>query len=108
MPRAALAQAMGLSAQAVSNITRELIAAGLLDAGGERRRGKVGQPLLPLALAPEGRCFWVSRSGAGWPSWCWSILQGRSDRCGCCLMPFPILTRSATLPSPARARFLPG
>lgn len=57
MPRAALAQAMGLSAQAVSNITRELIAAGLLDAGGERRRGKVGQPLLPLALAPEGALF---------------------------------------------------
>ncbi|SFA57009.1 Sugar kinase of the NBD/HSP70 family, may contain an N-terminal HTH domain [Paracoccus halophilus] len=57
MPRAALAQATGLSAQAVSNITRELIAAGLLDAEGERRRGKVGQPLLPLALKPEGALF---------------------------------------------------
>ncbi|CAM3222582.1 Sugar kinase of the NBD/HSP70 family, may contain an N-terminal HTH domain [Paracoccus aminovorans] len=57
MPRAALAQATGLSAQAVTNITRELIAAGLLDAGGERRRGKVGQPVLPLGLAPEGALF---------------------------------------------------
>ncbi len=54
MPRAALAQATGLSAQAVTNITRELIAAGLLDAGGARQRGKVGQPLRPLALAPDG------------------------------------------------------
>lgn len=54
MPRAALAQATGLSAQAVTNITRELILAGLLDAGGERQRGKVGQPLRPLALAPDG------------------------------------------------------
>ncbi|WP_347265602.1 ROK family transcriptional regulator [Paracoccus sp. (in: a-proteobacteria)] len=57
LPRAALAQATGLSAQAVSNITRNLIAAGLLDAGGEPQRGKVGQPLLPLALAPQGALF---------------------------------------------------
>lgn len=57
LPRAALAQATGLSAQAVTNITRNLIAAGLLDAGGEPQRGKVGQPLLPLALAPEGALF---------------------------------------------------
>ena len=57
MPRAALAQATGLSAQAVTNITRQLIAAGLLDAAGERMRGKVGQPLRPLALAPEGALF---------------------------------------------------
>lgn len=57
MPRAALAQATGLSAQAVTNITRELIADGLLDAGGERQRGKVGQPLRPLALAAEGALF---------------------------------------------------
>ncbi|WP_323033859.1 ROK family transcriptional regulator [Paracoccus sp. (in: a-proteobacteria)] len=57
MPRAELAQATGLSAQAVTNITRELIAAGLLDAEGERKRGKVGQPLRPLALAPEGALF---------------------------------------------------
>lgn len=56
MPRAALAQATGLSAQAVTNITRDLIAAGLLDAG-ERQRGKVGQPSQPLALAPEGALF---------------------------------------------------
>ncbi len=54
MPRAALAQATGLSAQAVTNITRELISAGLLDAGGVRQRGKVGHPLRPLALAPDG------------------------------------------------------
>lgn len=57
MPRAALAQATGLSAQAISNITRDLIAEGLLDAGGARKRGKVGQPLRPLALAPDGALF---------------------------------------------------
>lgn len=53
MPRAALAQATGLSPQAVTNITRDLMAAKLLDAG-ERQRGKVGQPSQPLALAPDG------------------------------------------------------
>ena len=39
MPRAALAQATGLSAQAVTNITRALIEGGMLDAGGALQRG---------------------------------------------------------------------
>lgn len=63
MPRAALAHATGLSPQAVTNITRELIAAGLLDARGEPQRGKVGQPLLPLALAAEGALFFGLKVG---------------------------------------------
>lgn len=57
MPRAALAQATGLSAQAVTNITRDLLAAGLLDAAAKPQRGKVGQPLQPLALAQDGALF---------------------------------------------------
>ncbi len=57
MPRAALAQATGLSAQAVTNITRALIEGGMLDAGGALQRGKVGQPLRPLALAADGALF---------------------------------------------------
>ena len=38
--------------EAVDNWTPQL-----LDAAGERMRGKVGQPLRPLALAPEGALF---------------------------------------------------
>ncbi|MDX5350658.1 MAG: ROK family transcriptional regulator [Paracoccaceae bacterium] len=56
LPRAALAQRTGLSAQAITNQTRRLMAAGLLDAG-EVVRGKVGQPSVPLRLAPDGALF---------------------------------------------------
>ncbi|SCX97006.1 ROK family transcriptional regulator [Paracoccus tibetensis] len=56
MPRAVLALRTGLSAQAITNQTRRLIAAGLLDAG-EVVRGKVGQPTTPLALSPDGALF---------------------------------------------------
>ncbi|MGP9805636.1 ROK family transcriptional regulator [Paracoccus sp. NSM] len=56
LPRAALAQRTGLSAQAITNLSRKLMAAGLLDAG-EVVRGKVGQPSTPLSLAPEGALF---------------------------------------------------
>lgn len=56
LPRAALAQRTGLSAQAITNLSRKLIQAGLLDAG-ELVRGKVGQPTTPLSLAPDGALF---------------------------------------------------
>ena len=56
MPRAALAQLTGLSAQSITNLTRKLKMAGYLDAGAVVR-GKVGQPSTPLALAPDGAWF---------------------------------------------------
>ena len=56
MPRAALAPLTGLSAQAITNLTRKLIQGGYLDAGAVVR-GKVGQPSVPLALAPDGAWF---------------------------------------------------
>lgn len=56
LPRAALAQATGLSPQAITNLTRKLIQNGFLDAGAVVR-GKVGQPTTPLSLAPEGALF---------------------------------------------------
>lgn len=55
-PRAVLAQPMGLSAQTVTNISRRLIDAGLVSEGA-LIRGKVGQPLTPLALDPNGAFF---------------------------------------------------
>ncbi|TJZ91528.1 ROK family transcriptional regulator [Paracoccus gahaiensis] len=56
MPRAALAPLTGLSAQAITNLTRKLMQGGYLDAGAVVR-GKVGQPSVPLALAPDGAWF---------------------------------------------------
>ncbi len=56
LPRSDLARLTGLSAQAVTNISRGLIAAGYLD-DGDPVRGKVGQPLRPLALRPDGAWF---------------------------------------------------
>ena len=56
MPRAALAQATGLSAQAIGNLSRKLIEQGFL-AEEEVVRGKVGQPSTPLSLAPDGALF---------------------------------------------------
>ena len=56
MPRAALAQLTGLSAQSITNLTRKLMAAGFLEAE-EVVRGKVGQPSVPLALAADGAWF---------------------------------------------------
>ncbi|QBX35197.1 ROK family transcriptional regulator [Paracoccus liaowanqingii] len=53
MSRAALAPLTGLSPQAITNLTRKLMQAGFLDAGAVVR-GKVGQPSVPLALAPDG------------------------------------------------------
>lgn len=56
LPRAALAHATGLSPQAITNLTRKLIQNGFLDEGAVVR-GKVGQPLTPLSLAPDGALF---------------------------------------------------
>lgn len=56
MPRAALAQATGISAQAITNIIRKLIKNGFLEEESVVR-GKVGQPSTPLALAPDGALF---------------------------------------------------
>lgn len=56
LPRAALAQATGVSPQAITNISRNLINQGFL-AEEQVVRGKVGQPSTPLALAPNGALF---------------------------------------------------
>lgn len=53
LPGAELARLTGLTAQAVSLITKRLIDDGLLSKG-EPQRGKVGQPSVPLALDPDG------------------------------------------------------
>lgn len=51
-----IARITGLSVQAVSVIMRKLEEDGLLERR-EKLRGKVGQPLVPMALAPEGAFF---------------------------------------------------
>lgn len=56
LPRAALAQATGLSPQALTSLTRKLLQNGYLDEG-DVVRGKVGQPSTPLSLAPQGALF---------------------------------------------------
>lgn len=55
-PKAEIARKTGLSAQTVSVIMRALEADGLLQKG-EKMRGKVGQPSVPMGLAPEGAYF---------------------------------------------------
>jgi predicted NBD/HSP70 family sugar kinase len=53
LPKAELAKLTGLSAQTVSVIVRQLENDGLLTKG-EPKRGKVGQPLVPFTLNPDG------------------------------------------------------
>ncbi len=53
LPKAEIARLTGLSAQTVSVIVRQLEADGLLIKK-KPQRGKVGQPLVPFALNPEG------------------------------------------------------
>lgn len=53
LPKAEMARLTGLSAQTVSVIVRQLEADGLLKRRSPRR-GKVGQPLVPFELNPEG------------------------------------------------------
>jgi len=53
LPKAEIARLTGLSAQTVSVIVRQLEKDGLL-ARGKPQRGKVGQPLVPFTLSPDG------------------------------------------------------
>ena len=53
LPAAEIARLTHLTPQTVSQISRRLLDDGLL-AKGELMRGKVGQPSVPLVLAPEG------------------------------------------------------
>ncbi len=56
LPKAEIARKTGLSAQTVSVIMRALERDGLLQKG-KKQRGKVGQPSVPMGLAPEGAFF---------------------------------------------------
>src|SRR5262245_17925430 len=56
LPKAEIARLTGLSAQTVSVIVRRLEADGLLSKE-KPQRGKVGQPLVPFSLNPEGAYF---------------------------------------------------
>lgn len=62
MPKAEVARITGLSAQTVSVIMRSLEADGLLERC-EPVRGKVGQPSIPMKLAPEGALFFGLKVG---------------------------------------------
>lgn len=55
-PRAILAQAVGVSAQAMTKLIRKLIDNGFLQEQ-DAIRGKVGQPSTPLSLNPDGAYF---------------------------------------------------
>lgn len=57
-----IARMTGLSAQTVSVIMRGLEADGLL-LRGEPQRGKVGQPSVPMSLAPDGALFFGLKLG---------------------------------------------
>lgn len=56
LPKAEIARTTGLSAQTVSVIMRALEKDGLLERG-EKLRGKVGQPSVPMRLVPDGALF---------------------------------------------------
>ena len=62
MAKADIARSTGLSAQTVSNIMRRLEDDGLI-VKGEPQRGRVGQPSVPIALAPDGAYFWGMKIG---------------------------------------------
>lgn len=62
MAKADIARATGLSAQTVSNITRDLETDGLI-VKGEPQRGRVGQPSVPIGLADDGAYFWGLKIG---------------------------------------------
>ncbi|NCW04898.1 MAG: ROK family transcriptional regulator, partial [Rhodobacteraceae bacterium] len=56
LPKAEIARRTGLSAQTASVIMRALESDGLISKG-EKVRGRVGQPSVPMSLAPEGAYF---------------------------------------------------
>ncbi|WP_081536082.1 ROK family transcriptional regulator [Rhodovulum sp. P5] len=61
-PKAQIARTTGLSAQTVSVIMRRLEEDGLLVRGAPMR-GRVGQPSVPMALAPDGALFFGLKVG---------------------------------------------
>jgi predicted ArsR family transcriptional regulator len=56
LPKAEIARRTGLSPQTISVIVRQLEADGLLTKE-KPQRGKVGQPLVPFSLNPDGAYF---------------------------------------------------
>lgn len=62
LPKSDIAKITGLSAQTVSVIMRALEQEGLLQRG-EPQRGKVGQPKVPMSLAPDGAYFFGLKIG---------------------------------------------
>lgn len=62
LSKSEIARMTGLSAQTVSVIMRALEADGLLIRG-EPVRGRVGQPSVPMALAPDGALFFGLKIG---------------------------------------------
>lgn len=65
LSKAEIARLTELSAQTVSVIMRELETEGML-ARGEPRRGKVGQPSVPMSLHPDGAFFHGLLVGRRW------------------------------------------
>ncbi len=62
LPKAEIARRTGLSFQTVSVIMRALESDGLLEKG-DKVRGKVGQPSVPMCLAPTGAYFFGLKVG---------------------------------------------
>lgn len=62
LPKAEIARRTGLSAQTVSVIMRALEKDGLLEKG-NKLRGKVGQPSVPMRLSPDGAYFFGFKVG---------------------------------------------
>ncbi|MDJ0639362.1 MAG: ROK family transcriptional regulator [Paracoccaceae bacterium] len=62
LPKAEIARTTGLSAQTVSVIMRALESEGLLEKG-EKVRGKVGQPSVPMCLSRDGALFFGVKVG---------------------------------------------
>ena len=56
LPKAEIARRTGLSAQTASVIMRALESDGLISKG-EKVRGRVGQPSVPMSLEPDGVYF---------------------------------------------------
>lgn len=110
-----IARLTGLSLQAVSVMMRKLEEDGLLERR-EKLRGKVGQPLVPMALAPEGAFFIGLKIGRRSTDLMLVDFLGRSIAVERNTYPYPtpdavmrFVTKalpriSAVLPEPLRAR----